>query len=161
MVKFKTVAASIGLGLAAGLAGTAAMTASSTLEARIRSREPSTAPADAAAKILGVRPEGDKQRARFSTVVHWSYGTAWGAARGLLAAVGLAPVPAFVLHLVALWGTEQVMLPALDVAPPLTRWGAKEIAIDGAHHVVYATATSVAYQVLESGCVTRALAAIR
>lgn len=126
------------------------MTASSTVEARIRHREPSTAPAQAAGKVLGVRPQGDKQNTRFAAVVHWTYGTSWGAFRGLLAALGVPPAAAFALHFAALWGSEQVMLPALGVAPPLTEWGAKEIAIDGAHHVVYATATSIAYQVLEA-----------
>ena len=37
------------------------------------------------------------------------------------------------------------MLPALDVAPPLTEWGAQEVAIDAFHHIVYAIATGVAY----------------
>jgi hypothetical protein len=41
------------------------------------------------------------------------------------------------------------MLPALDVAPPFWTWGAKEVGIDAFHHLVYATATSVAYSVLD------------
>jgi hypothetical protein len=41
------------------------------------------------------------------------------------------------------------MLPALDVAPPLTEWGAKEVAIDAFHHLVYATATGFAYAILD------------
>jgi hypothetical protein len=40
------------------------------------------------------------------------------------------------------------MLPALGVAPPLWEWGAKEIAIDSVHQVVYTVATSVAYEAL-------------
>jgi hypothetical protein len=40
------------------------------------------------------------------------------------------------------------MLPVLDVAPPLTEWGAQEVAIDAFHHLVYA-ATSVAYSLLD------------
>jgi hypothetical protein len=28
------------------------------------------------------------------------------------------------------------MLPALDVAPPITQWGSEEIAIDAWHHLV-------------------------
>ena len=38
------------------------------------------------------------------------------------------------------------MLPALGVAPPITRWGKEEVAIDLFHHVVYATATGIAYE---------------
>lgn len=38
---------------------------------------------------------------------------------------------------------ELVMLRALDVAPPATKWGAKEVGIDWLHHFVYAAVTSV------------------
>jgi hypothetical protein len=42
------------------------------------------------------------------------------------------------------------MLPALDIGvPPVWRWGAEEVAIDALHHLVYATATSLAYERLE------------
>ncbi|MFI5270296.1 MAG: hypothetical protein ACHQ7M_23190 [Chloroflexota bacterium] len=68
MIKPGALAAAAGVGLAAGLAGTAAMSLSSTIEARIRHREPSTAPADAAAKLLGVKPEGEQQAKRFNTI---------------------------------------------------------------------------------------------
>ncbi len=47
------------------------------------------------------------------------------------------------------WGSVQVMLPALGVTPPLTEWGAKEVAIDALHHLVYAGATGVAYSLLD------------
>jgi hypothetical protein len=41
------------------------------------------------------------------------------------------------------------MLPALGVAPPITRWSKEEVAIDLFHHVVYATATGIAYELLD------------
>jgi hypothetical protein len=50
----------------------------------------------------------------------------------------------------AIWGNEQVMLPALEVAPPITMWGGKEIAIDVWHHIVYATATGATYELLST-----------
>ena len=143
------VAAAFGKGLFAGVAGTAAMTASSTLEMKLRNRGASSAPADAAAKVLGVEPVDEEARARFSNLVHWGYGTAWGGARGLVAAAGLSGPGATAVHLGMLWGSEQVMLPALKVAPPLTEWGAKEIAVDALHHMVYAAATGAAYSLLD------------
>ena len=142
-------AADVGLGLAAGLAGTLAMTLSSTVEMKLRGRSASTAPADAAGKVLGVRPTDERGEARFSEAVHYGYGTGWGAVRGLLGTLGLPPVAAGAAHLAAVWGTEQVMLPALKVAPPATRWGAKEVAVDALHHLVYAAVTSAAYTVLD------------
>jgi hypothetical protein len=148
-MKLGDVAADVGKGLFAGAAGTAAMTVSSTLEMKIRGRPPSSAPADAAAKILGVEPIGEKEQARFSNLVHWGYGTAWGAARGLIDAAGPEGTRAAAAHFVAVWGSEQVMLPALDVAPPFWKWGVKEVGIDALHHLVYAGATSAAYALLD------------
>jgi hypothetical protein len=141
--------AAVGRGLLAGAVGTAAMTLSSVLEQQRRRREPSTAPADAAMKVLGI--EGfcdDGAKRRFSNAVHWLYGTGWGGARGALDAAGVRPGAATAAHGGALWASEQVMLPALGVAPPLWKWGAAEVAIDAAHHVVYTVATSLAYEAL-------------
>jgi hypothetical protein len=145
----RRLAAALGRGLLAGAAGTAAMTASSTFEQRRRGREPSTAPGDAAMKVLGI--EGfcdDGAKRRFSNAVHWAYGTGWGVPRGVLDAAGLGPAAATAAHGGALWASEQVMLPALGVAPPLWEWGPVDVAIDAAHHVVYAVATSLAYEAL-------------
>lgn len=149
MIKPGQVAAAVGVGLAAGLAGTAAMTVSSTIEMKIRGRAGSSAPAQAASKVLGVHPQGDKEDNKFSTLVHWGYGTGWGAVRGVLAAAGLPAPAATAAHLVTVWGSEQIMLPALGIAPPATQWGAKEVAIDAWHHLVYAAATGAAYELLD------------
>jgi hypothetical protein len=143
------IAADVGKGLFAGVAGTAAMTVSSTLEMKIRGRPPSNAPAEAAAKVLGVEPKGEAELARFSNLVHWGYGTAWGMARGLVGASGLKGSGATAAHFGAVWGSEQIMLPALGVAPPFWKWGTKEVAIDALHHLVYAGATSLAYAYLD------------
>jgi hypothetical protein len=141
---------SIGRGLVAGLAGTAAMTISSTLEARIRGRAPSTAPARATAKVLGIKEfDSVLASARFNDLSHWGYGTGWGVVRGLLAAAGLSPKAATLAHGAAVYGAEQVTLPALDVAPPAIFWSKQEIAIDAFHHAVYAAATGLAYQLIE------------
>lgn len=136
-------------GAAAGLVGTAAMTVSSTAEAHLRHREASTAPARAAQKLLGIEEfPSEQSQERFSTLVHWSYGTGWGVARALLGAVGLRPVVAMPAHFAAMWGGALVMLPALDVTPPVTKWGRTEVAIDVFHHVVYEASTGLAYELL-------------
>ncbi len=143
------LANTIGRGLLAGLAGTAAMTVSSALEMRLRDRSASTAPADATAKVLGI--DGfvdDAAKNRFSNLVHWGYGTGWGVVHGLLDLAGLPPAKATAAHLAAVWGNEAAMLPTLGVAPPFWTWGATEVAIDVWHHVVYATATGIAYEAL-------------
>ncbi len=147
--KVGDVAGAVGKGLAAGLIGTAAMTVSSSIEAKLRDREPSSAPADAAGKVLGIQPRDEAGKARFSNVVHWAYGTSWGALRGLLGAAGLGGLSGSVVHWGAVWGSDLVTLPKLDVAPPVKEWGGKELAIDGFHHAVYATATGLAFVFLQ------------
>jgi hypothetical protein len=145
------LASGIGKGLVAGLAGTAAMTASSTLEARLRHRTPSSAPARATAKALGIASfENEIAEARFNDLSHWGYGTGWGVVRGLLSAAGLPPRAATLAHGAAVWGSAQVALPALDIAPPAIFWAPREIAIDAFHHTVYAVATGIAYELLSN-----------
>jgi hypothetical protein len=137
--------------LLAGFAGTAAMTISSTLEARLRGRTPSTAPARATAKVLGISSfEDGVAQARFNDLAHWGYGTGWGVIRGLLAAAGLSHRKATAAHGAAVWGSAQVTLPALDIAPPAIFWPKEEVAIDALHHTVYALATGIAYELLSS-----------
>lgn len=140
----------LGRGLLAGAVGTAAMTVSSTIEMKLRGRAPSSAPADAAAKVLGVEPQSARDKQRFSNLVHAGYGTGWGAIRGVLGFLGLGPVAASAVHLALVWGTEQATLPRLGVTPPVREWGAKEIAIDGWHHLVYASATGAVYELLST-----------
>ena len=145
------LASSIGRGLVAGLAGTAAMTLSSTLEARLRHRAPSSAPARATAKVLGITSfENDIAQARFNDLSHWGYGTGLGVVRGLLDAAGLPPRAATAAHGAAVWGSAQLTLPALDIAPPSIFWAKEEIAIDAIHHAIYAVATGIAYELLSS-----------
>lgn len=143
-----SLASAAGRGLLAGAIGTAAMTLSSTLEMKLRDRAGSSAPADAAGKVLGVKPVDEAAAARFSTLVHWGYGTTWGAVRGLLAGIGLGGGSATAVHFAAIWGGSLVMLPALDVAPPALEMEPTELAIDACHHLVYAVVTALAYRAL-------------
>lgn len=143
------IAAAVGKGLLAGLAGTAVMTVSSTLEAKLSGRGASSTPADAVQAALGVEPTSDTAAQRLNTLAHWGYGTGWGAVRGLLAAAGAHGPVACLAHFGAVWGAEQVVLPSLGVASPTWQYGAKATATDVLHHLVYAFATSAAYNWLE------------
>jgi hypothetical protein len=146
------VAENVGKGLVAGFAGTAAMTISSTLEAKLRKRTASSAPARATAKVLGIKEfEDEIASARFNDLSHWGYGTSWGVLRGLLAATGMSPRAATAAHGAAIYGAAQVTLPALEIAPPVVFWPKEEIAIDAFHHLVYATATGLAYELISNG----------
>jgi hypothetical protein len=144
------LARAIGKGVVAGVAGTAAMTVSSTVEAKLRGRALSDAPARATAKMLGIKEfEDARAKARFSDLSHWGYGTGWGIARAIMREFGLGPKLATSAHFAAVWGSELVMLPALEVAPPAVFWRKEEVAIDVFHHLVYATATGLACDLLD------------
>jgi len=151
------IATEVGKGLLAGFAGAVAMTIASTIEMKLRRRPASSTPADAAGKVLGVQPRDEDGKRRFGTFVHYAYGTGWGLGRAALGAALCArsrrhrrsalvePIAFFA----AVWGAALVMLPALRVAKPFWRWGAKAVAIDAFHHGVYAAATDGAYRLLE------------
>jgi hypothetical protein len=148
-----STAANAGKGALAGAIATAAMT---PVEMKLRGREPSTVPSAAAGKVLGVQPRNSDVAARFSQMVHWSYGTAWGGVGGVLRT--LIPEPAATAaHFATVWGTEVTMLPGLEVAPPLPEWEAKEIAIDVFHHLVYAAAFAGAWYLMEKSATDRSL----
>lgn len=138
-------AAAAGVGALAGFAGTAAMTVSSTLESKLRSRQPSDAPAKAAGRVLGVQPKDDQHKQRFGTIVHWGYGTGWGTVRGLLDVAGLSGTGAAGVHLAAVWGGTQLVLPATNASPPAWKWGRTELGIELLHHAIYASTTGLAY----------------
>jgi len=143
------VASAVGKGLFAGVVGTVFMTFSSTIEAKLRDRGSSSAPADAAGKVLGVQPRDEDGQARFSTAVHWGYGTGWGAVRGLIELAEPSPPVAVATHFAAVWGSSLVMLPALDVAPPPWEQPPSGLATDAFHHIVYAVGTSAAYALID------------
>lgn len=144
------VAARVGLGLLAGAAGTAAMTAVQKLEMMIQDREPSTMPADAVDELVGIAPEIEEKRQRFSNLAHWGYGTSLGALRGVLASTPLSTAFADATFFGAVWGAPMIFLPALDLSSPPTEWAAKDVAIDLGHHLVYAGAVAIAWRLLNT-----------
>ena len=144
-----TVASAIGKGVLAGLAGTAAITISQMIEMKITGRDPSTVPAEAASKVLDVKPATEEDKSKMSQEVHWTYGTSWGIARGVISATGLKGIPASLVHFAAIWGTALLMEPRLKVAPPVKEWEPKTLAIDALHHAVYATVAGLVFDAIE------------
>ncbi len=138
----------IGRGLIAGLAGTAAITLSQNLEMKITKRPPSFAPADAASKALGIEASKREEREKFSNEVHWTYGTSWGVARGLLSLIGLKGWPATAIHFAAIYYTAVTIEPNFEVAPPINEWSKKELAIFALHHVAYAVAAGLVFDAI-------------
>ena len=162
----------IGKGLLAGFAGTVAMTLAQMVEMKITGRSMSTMPADVGGKALGVEPRGkadlEKEKAtsgngdapedlktemeanqeRFNMIMHLSYGSSWGIARGALDLAGMRGLPASLVHFGAVWATAQVMLPAATKTPPITEWSPRQIASDAFFHAVYALAAGAVYDAM-------------
>jgi hypothetical protein len=141
------VAIALGRGIVAGVAATAAMTVASTAEMKLRRRESSTAPAKVAGKLLGVKPR-KRAGGRFATVAHAATGVSLGTVRGLLDLAGVRGPAAPAAFFAIVWTPDLVAVPAAGAAPPPWRWGAAELAISAAHHVVYAAAGEGAYRAL-------------
>jgi hypothetical protein len=141
----------IGKGLLAGIAATAVMTLSQMIEMKITKRQASDAPVKVAEDTAGVKPATPQDKKQLSQELHWSYGTAWGAARGLIGLTGLKGIPATLLHFGAVWGTALIMLPKHNAAKPINEQEPKDIAIDVLHHGVYAITAGLVYNTLDAG----------
>lgn len=142
-------ALSLGKGILAGLAGTAAISISQFIEMKLTGRQPSNVPAKAVGKVLHLRITNNAYKEQFVQEIHWTYGLLWGFARSALDLAGVKGLPATAVHYAAIWGTEMVMLPSIDVAPPVMEWGGKEIAKDGVHHLVYALVAGLVYDAID------------
>jgi hypothetical protein len=138
----------VGRGLLAGLAGTAAITVGQAIEMELTNREPSTAPAEAVEKVFGIKAVDDEHKAQVANLVHWSYGTSWGLFRSFLDLMGLRGSEASLIHWLAVWGTATVMLPGLEIAPPVREWPAKMHATEGVGHLIYAEAAGMMYDLM-------------
>lgn len=69
--------------------------------------------------------------------------------RGLLESAGLSGLAGTTAHLGLVSGSEQIILPALNVSAPVFKYGGKSAATDLLHHTVYAAATGIAYSSLD------------
>ncbi|WP_202925342.1 hypothetical protein [Mucilaginibacter sp. 14171R-50] len=148
---FGALGSAIGKGLLAGLAATAAMTLSQMIEMKINKREPSDATLKVAEDTAGLKPASPQEKQQLSQEIHWSYGTAWGIARGLIGLTGLKGLPATLAHFGAVWGAALVMLPKHDAAKPINKQKPQEIGIDILHHGIYAVTAGMVYDALDAG----------
>jgi hypothetical protein len=144
-------------GVLAAIIGTVFMNLSSETEMHVRGRQASVTPGRATNKLLhvvGVPMLEGKRLQVLSTWTHYFYGAAWGIYLWALFDVAhLSVAAAMALFFLGVWGLEQIQLPALKLAPPSWKWGAKEVLIDLWHHVVYATGSVAAWALV--GVATR------
>lgn len=145
--RLEGLAACVGRGLVAGLAGTAVMTVIQMIEMKLAGNTPSETPAKAAEKVLDIESRSPRAEQRLSQLMHFAYGTGWGAVRAVLPRVtGRFATQS---HLLIVWGTGLTMLPVLGLSPPVLQWSNAQIRRDFVHHAVYAYATGLVYDWLD------------
>lgn len=143
----------IGRGLLAGAAGTAAMTACQLAVMKVQGGESSTVPGQVAQRVgegVFMRKLPDEKLGMLTQVVHWTYGTGWGAVYGAAQSSLHLPAPVHgVLFGVVNWTAGSVVgLPAMQFAPPVWERPAKGNAMEIGYHLVYGVATALTYRLL-------------
>jgi hypothetical protein len=140
-------------GLMAGVVGTAAMTVAQTAYLKARGEEPSSTPAEVGRRIVeGVlqREVPEERMGTLNNVMHWLYGTSWGAVYGLLhASRRSGPIRDGTAFFALVWGASLVHLPAMGLAPPVWEYPPEGLASDVGFHVVYGMTVAAAYEVLD------------
>jgi hypothetical protein len=154
--------AAAAIGLAAGAVGTLAMTGWQELSARLLSSDgegsssPSgdpwdEAPAPAqvarkAARLVGLDPSPGRIPL-FTNVMHWGYGTTWGAVYGL-AARDKRAIPMYGLAFGAgVWAMSYLQLVPMGIYEPPWNYSPGQLALDLSYHLVYGGGTELGYRI--------------
>lgn len=88
-----------------------------------------------------------------STVMHWGYGSAWGALYGILA--GSARRPRIVYGLpfgAVVWASGYIVLPAGKLYKPIWEYDAETLASDLTAHLGYGAGTAATFWLLTEVC---------
>jgi hypothetical protein len=81
-----------------------------------------------------------------STIMHWSYGTGWGALYGVLAGSLRRPNPLYGLPFGAVvWSSDYVILPEAGLYKPIWEYDAKTLAGDLSAHLAYGAGTATVF----------------
>lgn len=175
MRRRKSPLAAIVQGLAAGLIGNAIFTAYQELQTKLQSSESeesgeeneqqeesggppedwseASAPAQVGQRIVeGVfkRDVSTEQADLLTNVMHWLYGTSWGALYGVLEETEHRPVRNGVALAGAVMAADYTLLPAMKLYQPPWEYGPRTLGKDFANHVVYGLAVAGAYRALDA-----------
>lgn len=87
-----------------------------------------------------------------TNVMHWGYGTGWGAVYGLVAdTLGRSRVPDGLLFGTAVWVMSYVQLVPMGLYEPPWKYPPRELAMDLSYHLVYGAGLAAGYQILDRG----------
>lgn len=150
-------------GLAAGVLGNAVFTGYQLLKRR-NAQEPegeagppddwseTPEPAQVGQRVAaGVfrRPVGLEHADRVKNVVHWAYGSSWGAVYALIEESVGQPVVSGVALTSGVMVADYTMLPAMKLYDPPWEYDGPTLARDFASHLVHGLAIAAAYRALD------------
>lgn len=90
-----------------------------------------------------------------STLMHWSYGAAYGGLYGVVAASVRRPPPCGVYGVpfgALVWISDYITLPIAGLYEPIWKYDAKTLAADLGPHLAYGAATGTVFQILSKAC---------
>ncbi|HET7129306.1 MAG TPA: hypothetical protein VFJ93_09555 [Gaiellaceae bacterium] len=154
----KTPLAAVVQGLCAGVIGNAIFTAYQELTGANEQKEPpkdwseTPEPAQVGKRIAeGVfQKDVPLEKAGLVTnVVHWLYGTSWGAVYGVIEESVRKPIVSGVALTGTVMASDYTLLPAMNLYEPPWRYPAKTLARDFATHLVHGLAIAGAYKALD------------
>lgn len=154
----KTPLAAVVQGLCAGVIGNAIFTAYQELtganeqEEQPKNWSETPEPAQVGKRVAeGIfEKEVPLEKAGFVTnVVHWLYGTSWGAVYGVIEESIRKPVVSGVALTTTVMASDYTLLPAMNLYEPPWRYPAKTLAKDFATHLVHGLAIAGAYKALD------------
>lgn len=95
------------------------------------------------------RPIADRWAWLVSTLAHWSYGTGWGVAYGILAGSLRQPRAWYGLPFGAtVWASGYVVLPEAGLYKPIWEYDSATLARDLADHLAYGASTAAMFSAL-------------
>ena len=81
-----------------------------------------------------------------STIMHWGFGSAWGALYGVLAGSARRPNPLYgVPFSTVVWASGYLLLPEAGLYKPIWEYDAKTLASDLSAHLGYGAGTGTAF----------------
>lgn len=154
----KSPLASVVQGLCAGAIGNAVFTAYQALTASDEQEQPpkdwsdTPEPAQVGQRVVeGVfkRKVPLEKAGLVTNVVHWLYGTSWGAVYGLIEESVQQPLVSGVALTSTVMATDYTLLPAMKLYKPPWRYPATTLAKDFGNHLVHGLAIAGAYRALD------------
>lgn len=155
----KTPLAAIAQGLCAGAIGNAIFTAYQELTGgdgdgkQPKDWSDTPEPAQVGRRVVEGVFERDvplEKAGLVTNIVHWIYGTSWGAVYGVIEESVRQPLVSGVALTGAVMASDYTMLPAMKLYEPPWRYPATTLAKDFANHLVHGLAIAGAYRALDA-----------